>query len=126
MGFVRKTLGVDITGGGARRAAERAAEGQAVAGEQAIAGIQEAGAPFAQLGTDTAALLQNLLTQQQPQTPTFQAGALPQLQSPEATLNNPFFQALSQQLSDFRTATVRSMLRWRKRSSARSAPKLLT
>jgi len=97
MGFVRKNLGVDITGGGARRAAERAAEGQAVAGEQAIAGIQEAGAPFAQLGVDTSALLQNLLSQQQPQTPVFQAGELPQLQSPEATLTNPFFQALQKE-----------------------------
>jgi hypothetical protein len=86
MGFARKNLGVDITGGGARRAAERASRNSAAAGEEARAGILEAGAPFGALGLESAGLLSNLLSQ---------PGA--QGVDPQTIINNPFFQALSQE-----------------------------
>ncbi len=86
MGFVRKNLGVDITGGGARRAAERASRNSAAAGEEARAGILEAGAPFGALGLESAGMLSDFL--QQPQA---------QGVDPQSIINNPFFQALSQE-----------------------------
>lgn len=82
MGFARKKLGVDITGGGARRAAERASRNSAAAGEEARAGILSAGAPFGALGLEAS---QQLLA------------ANPMAADPQSIINNPFFQALSQE-----------------------------
>ena len=87
MGFARKNLGIDITGGGARRAAERASGNLAGAGREAITGIQSAAAPGSALGAQAVGDLGSFLQQGQPQ-----------LQDPSQVINNPFFQALSQDL----------------------------
>jgi len=86
MGFVRKTTGIDLTGGGAHDAAREAGRIQERAGKQAISAIRSDLAPFTQLGTEAANLLMGSVLQ------------------PEATqvlasdvLNDPFFQALSEQ-----------------------------
>lgn len=88
MGFARKNLGIDITGGGARRAAESASRNLAGAGREAISGIQSAASPFSALGVQAGGQLGSFLQQDQPQ-----------LQDPSQIINNPFFQALSQDLS---------------------------
>ena len=83
MGFVRKNLGIDITGGGARRAAERASRGSVRAGQEAQQLLAGATQPFSQLGIEAGGQL---------------LGALPQQADPSQIINNPFFQALSQDL----------------------------
>jgi len=94
MGFVRKNLGVDITGGGARRAAERASRNSAAAGEEARAGVLAAGAPFGALGLEAGNQL---------------LAANPQGVDPQSIINNPFFQALSQE-QDQNTLAQRAAL----------------
>ena len=96
MGFARKNLGVDITGGGARRAAERASRNSASAGEEARAGILEAGAPFGALGLEAGQQLTGLLSG-------------PQGADPQSIINNPFYQALSQE-QDRNTLASRAAL----------------
>lgn len=84
MGFVRKTTGVDLTGGGARRAAEQAAR-EGVAGQQrGLEAIREDLAPFTEVGREAANLLLSSVF-------------APTEQDPQEVLQNPFFQALAQQ-----------------------------
>ena len=82
------TLGLvdDVTGAEAQeKAARDAAKRSTKAGNEAILRGEAAAAPFAELGTESANLLSQLLQQGQPQA-----------QSAEQVTNNPFFQALSQ------------------------------
>lgn len=83
MGFVRKNLGVDISGGGARRAAERASANSAEAGRNAADMLGQAAAPFAKLGAEAGGLLSQFINN---------PGAYSQ-----DLVNDPFFQQLSQQ-----------------------------
>ena len=95
MGFVRDTTGIDLTGGGQRKAIKDASKAQAAAGQEAIGfqrealeGLTERLDPFAQAGTET---IPGLLEAIQGQAPEFQRATSSDI------LNNPFFQALSQQ-----------------------------
>lgn len=90
MGFVRKNLGVDITGGGAARAAKSSGKRSARAGKKARKFLKKSTKPFSNLGIESAGLLGDFLQQDQ-------GISLPQLQDPSQIINNPFFQALQQQ-----------------------------
>ena len=95
------TLGLvdDVTGQKAlERESAAAANRSTIAGQEAIARGEAAAAPFSALGTQSAELVSNLLQQGQPQTPTS-----------EEIINNPFFQALSQE-QDRNTLAQRAAL----------------
>ncbi len=95
------TLGLvdDVTGvEGQERAANEAAARSTAAGQEAIARGEAAAAPFSGLGTESANLLSQFLQQGQPQA-----------QSPDQIINNPFFQALSQE-QDRNTLAQRASL----------------
>lgn len=84
MGFVRDKVGIDLTGGGARRAAESAARRQergVLKGQEAIRADL---APFTDVGAEAANLLLSSVF-------------APTEQDPQEILQNPFFQALSRQ-----------------------------
>lgn len=84
MGFVRKTFGIDLTGGGVSDAAGHAARLQAGAAQEGLRQFREDVDPFRQIGTEAAnLLLSNVFGQT--------AGA------EEEVLQNPFFRALAQQ-----------------------------
>lgn len=83
MGFVRKNLGVDLTGGGAARAAERASRKQAKAGRNAAEMLREASAPFAQMGVDAGNLLSQFINDPS--------------QTGQQILSDPFFRQLAQE-----------------------------
>lgn len=96
MGFVRKTTGIDLTGGGAVDAAAEASRIQTAAGREGIDVIRGDLAPFRETGTEAVnMLLQNILN--------------PQGQDPNEIINNPFFQALSQE-QDRNTLAQRASL----------------
>lgn len=96
MGFVRKTTGIDLTGGGAVDAAKEASRIQSRAGRKSIDVIRGDLEPFREVGSEAAnMLLQNLLD--------------PQGQDPSDVINNPFFQALSQE-QDRNTLSQRAAL----------------
>lgn len=96
MGFVRKTTGIDLTGGGAVDAAAEASRIQTAAGREGIDVIRGDLAPFRETGTEAVnMLLQNILD--------------PQGQDPNEIINNPFFQALSQE-QDRNTLAQRASL----------------
>jgi hypothetical protein len=86
MGFVRKTTGIDLTGGGVRDAAGAAANIQAEYGMKAMEALRGDLAPFRQVGEQSAnMLLQSII------------GAQPE--ETNQVLNDPFFRALSNQQS---------------------------
>lgn len=82
MGFVRKTTGIDLTGGGARSEASKAAKQQIAAQEEGVGVLREDLAPFREVGQEAAQqLLSSVFT--------------PVNQDPQAVLQNPFFRALA-------------------------------
>tara|TARA_R110002126_G_scaffold1757_2_gene10554 strand:- start:2029 stop:2670 length:642 start_codon:yes stop_codon:yes gene_type:complete len=81
MGFIRKKLGVDLTGGGQEDAARKAALQQEAAGERALKFSAEQVAPFRELGISAAGQL-----------PGAQFAGLDR--DPNRVLNNPLFAAL--------------------------------
>lgn len=96
MGFVRKTTGIDLTGGGAVDAAAEASRIQSAAGRESIDVIRGDLAPFRETGSEAVnMLLQNIIN--------------PQGQDPNEVINNPFFQALSQE-QDRNTLAQRAAL----------------
>ena len=96
MGYVREKTGIDLTGGGATDAAKDAARIQSKAGREAIDIIRGDLAPFTELGGEAANLLSSFLAQ-------------PQGVDPQSIINNPFFQALSQE-QDRNTLAQRAAL----------------
>ena len=84
MGFVRKHTGIDLTGGGAVDAAGEAAGLQADATKRGLRALRADLEPFRAAGSEAANLLLGSV---------FEPGG----QDPNQVLNNPFFQALSQQ-----------------------------
>jgi hypothetical protein len=96
MGYVREKTGMDLTGGGQRQAASKAARIQAEAGQEAIDVLRGDLEPFREVGTEAVnMLLQNLID--------------PQGQDPNQVIDNPFFQALSQE-QDRNTLAQRAAL----------------
>lgn len=84
MGFVRKTTGIDLTGGGASDAASEAAALQVAGQRQGLEAIRQDLGPFRQVGEEAANLLLSSVFE-------------PTQQDPSAVLQNPFFQALARQ-----------------------------
>lgn len=96
MGYVREKTGMDLTGGGQRQAASKSARIQAKAGQEAIDVLRGDLDPFREVGTEAVnMLLQNLID--------------PQGQDPNQVIDNPFFQALSQE-QDRNTLAQRAAL----------------
>lgn len=94
LGLVKDITGQEALEDESRAAAQRAT----AAGQEAIARGEAAAAPFSALGTQSAELIGNLLQQGQPQAPTSQE-----------VINNPFFQAMSQE-QDRNTLAQRAAL----------------
>lgn len=84
MGFVRKNLGIDISGGGAARAAERGAQAQVAAGERALETVRADLAPFRDIGGEATDLLMQHMMQ-------------PRGEAVQDVLNDPFFQQLARE-----------------------------
>lgn len=84
MGWVREKTGIDLTGGGQRQAASEAASIQADAGQQAIGALTNALADFIGPGEEAVNLLLG-------------AAQAPQQATADQILNDPFYQALSQE-----------------------------
>ncbi len=91
MGFVRKTFGVDLTGGGQRDAIEQGAKRQEAAGREALEALRGDLGPFRQFGAGVLPQLgQSFLSGEAPQSQEFTGFDV----SPERVTKNPFFQAL--------------------------------
>lgn len=84
MGFVRKTTGLDLTGGGARRAAEQASERQIAGTEKGLEALRADLAPFREIGSESANLLLSSVF-------------APKEQTAQEVLQDPFFKALSEE-----------------------------
>jgi hypothetical protein len=83
MGFVRRTTGIDLTGGGARQAAQRSAREQEAATREGLEALEAQVAPFAQFGM-------GVLPQ------TLEAAEITPATS-EQIMSDPFFTAMAEQ-----------------------------
>ena len=89
MGFIRKTTGIDLTGGGQEDAARESARIQTGKGEEAIARIDEQIGPFAGFGIAAGHQLGGAVLGQDVESNINM--------DPNRVLNNPLFKALAQQ-----------------------------